>query len=108
MLSGPALVSPYNLVLFAVGLKVGRPLTPLRFTGGIQAASTLESDDSFATGRRDRAGTKAEKELTKIFEGWLNSTTFVLRAAIFGDNTVSSSSVQSYSLRKEMKRYVHV
>lgn len=54
-----------------------------------QAASTLESDDSFAAGRRDRAGTKAEKELTKVFEGWLNSTTFVLRAAIFGDNTVS-------------------
>lgn len=54
-----------------------------------EAASTLESDDSFATGRRDRAGTKAEKELTKIFEGWLNSTTFVLRAAIFGDNTAS-------------------
>lgn len=59
----------------------------------MQGASTLGSDDSFATGRRDRVGTKAEKELTKLFEGWLNSTTFVLRAAIFGDDTVSTFSV---------------
>lgn len=49
----------------------------------------MESDDSYATGRRDRVGTKAEKELTKLFEGWLNSTTAVLRAAIFGDDAAS-------------------
>lgn len=40
------------------------------------------------TGKRDRVGTKAESEITKLFERWLNSTTSVLRAAIFGDNTV--------------------
>lgn len=53
-----------------------------------QASSTLESDDSFAAGKRDRVGTKAEKEFTKVFERWLSSTTSVLRAAIFGDDTV--------------------
>lgn len=53
-----------------------------------QGTSTRGSEDSFATGRRDRVGTKAEKELTRLFERWLNSTTLVLRAAIFGDDTV--------------------
>lgn len=56
----------------------------------MQALSTLESDDSFATDRRDRVGTKAEKELTELFERWLNNTTSVLRAAIFGDDTVNN------------------
>ena len=63
-----------------------------------QAPSTLESDDSFATGKRDRVGTKAEKEFTKLFESWLNSTTSVLRAAIFGDDTVSFCFISSVSL----------
>lgn len=53
-----------------------------------QAPSTLESDDSYAAGKRDRVGTKAEREFTKVFERWLSSTTSVLRAAIFGDDTV--------------------
>lgn len=56
-----------------------------------QAASTLESDESFGAGKRDRAGTKAEKDLTKLFERWLNSTTSVLSAAIFGDDSVRST-----------------
>lgn len=60
-------------------------LYSLRLT---QAPSTLESDDSFVTGKRDRVRTKAESEITKLFERWLNSTTAVLRAAIFGDSTV--------------------
>ncbi|CAM9159942.1 unnamed protein product [Pylaiella littoralis] len=60
-----------------------------------EASSTLESDDSFVTGKRDRVGTKAESEITKLFERWLNSTTSVLRAAIFGDNTVSDKNSSS-------------
>lgn len=53
-----------------------------------QGTSTRGSEDSFVTGRRDGVGTKAEKELTKLFERWLNSITSVLRAAIFGDDSV--------------------
>lgn len=64
-----------------------------------QAPSTLESDDSFATGKRDRVGTRAEKEFTKLFESWLNSTTCVLRAAIFGDDTVSFCYRKGYIAR---------
>lgn len=56
-----------------------------------QGTSTVGSEDSFTAGRRDRVGTKAEKELTKLFERWLHSTTSVLRAAIFGDDMVRSA-----------------
>lgn len=62
-----------------------------------QGTSTRGSEESFATGRRDRVGTKAEKELTKLFERWLNSTTSVLRAAIFGGESVSRGSAALYS-----------
>ncbi|CAM9387937.1 unnamed protein product, partial [Ectocarpus sp. 13 AM-2016] len=65
-----------------------------------ETPSTLGSDDSFAAGKRDRIGTKAEKEFTNLFESWLNSTTTVLRAAIFGDDTVSDKTSGSSNGRR--------
>ncbi|CAM9628712.1 unnamed protein product, partial [Discosporangium mesarthrocarpum] len=62
-------------------------------TASVQEGGSV-SEDSFAMGKREQHHcTQAEKVLTNIFKGWLDSTTVALRAAIFGDDPAATSVV---------------
>ncbi|CAM9110838.1 unnamed protein product [Choristocarpus tenellus] len=73
-------------------------------TTSMQDESSLqESEDSVANVRRERQCTKAEKDLTKLLEGWITSTTVNLRAAIVGNDSAIQSETTNTRAGKDIK-----